>query len=74
MVHDTHPCASSSPASVGRQHAMLQRHHRSAHHVTVETVLDDQRPGGAQQRPHDRVGVLLAGDQDDGRPHQPPYW
>jgi len=23
---------------------MLQRHHHAAHHVTVETVLDDQRP------------------------------
>ena len=57
----------------GRQHALLQRRRRPAHHVTVETVFHDKCPGRAQQGPYDRVGAGLAGDQDDGRPHESPF-
>ncbi|ETZ48343.1 hypothetical protein L839_2453 [Mycobacterium avium MAV_120809_2495] len=42
--------------------------------MAVEPMLDDQRSRGAQQRTHDRIRAALAGNQEDGRPHRPPYW
>jgi hypothetical protein len=38
--------------------------------ATVETVRYKQLSRSAQQRPHRRVGVLLARGQNDGSPHR----
>jgi hypothetical protein len=35
----------------GSQHAVLQHHRDPVHHVTVESVLDDNGPGGAKSAP-----------------------
>jgi hypothetical protein len=44
----------------------IDRYHRA----TVETVRYKQLSRSAQQRPHRRVGVLLARGQNDGSPHR----